>query len=220
MTDTPTPEQQKQWTATMFDLVAEGYDNPAQRLFPFTADRLVNKLQPLSGYKVLDIATGTGHAAMAAAQAVGRDGRVHAIDLSEGMLSRAQQNIDKMQLPNIDLHVMDAEALEFRRQYFDMAMCSFGLFFLPDMLKGLQSWWRVLKPGGRYFISDLRRDMNPAVRALVMAFVKPGKIRPGLATSINAAYTVNEIASVLEVSELCSYEVRKTIIGLAVEGKK
>jgi len=36
-----------------------------------------------------------------------------------------QEKIDKFGIPNIDLHVMDAAALEFRREYFDHVVCSF-----------------------------------------------------------------------------------------------
>lgn len=135
--------------ATVFNRVAAGYDNPASRFFPFCADRLIVRLKPARGSKILDVATGTGVVAMAAIQAVGHEGRVMAIDLAEGMLDRLQEKIDKFGIPNIDLHVMDAAALEFRREYFDHVVCSFGIFFLPDMSVGLREWARVTKPGGR-----------------------------------------------------------------------
>ena len=73
---------------------------------------------------------------------------MQAIDQSEKMIERAIANVNKMALDNVDYHVMDAEQLEFKSSYFDAAICSFGLFFLPDMAAALQSWKRVLKPGG------------------------------------------------------------------------
>jgi ubiquinone/menaquinone biosynthesis C-methylase UbiE len=142
----PDPRMQ---VAAAFNRVAAGYDNPASRFFPFCADRLIFRLKPARGSKILDVATGTGVVAMAAVQAVGQEGRVMAIDLAEGMLDRLQEKIDKFGIPNIDLHVMDAAALEFRRDYFDHVICSFGIFFLPDMAVGLREWARVIKPGGR-----------------------------------------------------------------------
>ena len=135
--------------AAAFNRVAAGYDNSALRFFPFCADRLIVRLNPARGAKILDVATGTGVVAMAAMQAVGHEGRVMAIDLAEGMLDRLQEKIDKFGIPNIDLHVMDAAALEFRSEYFDHVVCSFGIFFLPDMSVGLREWTRVTKPGGR-----------------------------------------------------------------------
>lgn len=140
------PQQQ---TAEIFNRVAGGYDDAALRFSPFAADRLIMRLNPAPGAKVLDVATGTGVVALAAVQAVGEKGRVIAVDLAETMLDRLQEKIDKFGMHNIDLHVMDAAAPEFRRDYFDYVVCSFGIFFLPDMAAGLREWVRVTKPGGR-----------------------------------------------------------------------
>lgn len=138
--------------AELFDALADGYDRAALRFFPFTADRLAQRLAPRPGEKVLDVATGTGAVAVAVAQRL-RDGRVMAIDLSERMLDRAYANVRRMALHNVDLHPMDAAALEFRDGYFDALTCSFGLFFLPDMQAALQEWRRVLRPGGRMLLT-------------------------------------------------------------------
>jgi len=113
-------------------------------------------LQP--GEKVLDIATGTGMAAIAAAQRVAPGGRVHGIDFAENMLAKAHFNCDKHALDNVDLHLMDAEQLLFRSNYFDVITCAFGLFFLPDMAAALQHWLRVLKPGGRLIFTSFTQN--------------------------------------------------------------
>jgi ubiquinone/menaquinone biosynthesis C-methylase UbiE len=133
----------------VFNQVAPGYDSPALRFFPFTADRLIQRLQPARGEKILDVATGTGAVALAAAQAVGPEGRVTGIDLAESMLARLEEKIRQFGIANLDLHVMNAAALDFRRDYFHHTVCSFGLFFLPDMLAGLKEWVRVTRPGGQ-----------------------------------------------------------------------
>jgi len=145
----PDAEQQKQAVRRVFDTLATGYDNPATRFFPFCADRLVGFVKPQPGSRVLDVATGTGAVAVPFAQAVGSQGRVHAIDISPGMLDKADANIRKMALDNVDLHEMDAERLDFKANYFHTVVCSYGLFFLPDMQAALNDWVRVLRPGGR-----------------------------------------------------------------------
>lgn len=142
-------DQQTRLVQQMFDALAAVYDCPATRFFPFCADRLVNFVKPLPGTKVLDIATGTGAAAVPFAQAVGANGRVTGIDLSGSMLARADANIRKMALNNVDLHEMDAARLDFRGGYFHTVVCSYGLFFLPDMAAALREWVRVLRPGGK-----------------------------------------------------------------------
>ncbi|MGW8227460.1 MAG: class I SAM-dependent methyltransferase [Gammaproteobacteria bacterium] len=147
-------EQAKQEVVTIFDQVANRYDNPSMRFFPFCADRLIAHLQPRPGNKLLDVATGTGAVALAAAQAIGPEGRVQAIDLAENMLQTAMANLRRAGLSNVDFHLMDAESVEFKSRYFDCVTCSFGIFFLPDMQAGLTSWRQVLKPGGRVMFTS------------------------------------------------------------------
>jgi arsenite methyltransferase len=144
----PTPEEVKQTVTATFDTVASGYDNPSTRFFPDAADRLIALLRPRPGQKILDVAAGTGVVTVAAAQAVGTSGRVTAVDLSEAMLQRAEQTVRKLGLAQVDFHAMDAEDLGFQRDHFDHALSSFGLFFLPDMARGLGEWMRVTRPGG------------------------------------------------------------------------
>lgn len=143
--------------AGMFDALADGYDSPALRFFPFAADRLAQRLAPRPEDRVLDVATGTGAVAVALAQRL-RGGRVMAVDISERMLDRAYANVRRMALHNVDLHPMDAAALEFRDGYFDAVTCSFGLFLLPDMPAALREWRRVLRPGGRLLLTGFAAD--------------------------------------------------------------
>jgi ubiquinone/menaquinone biosynthesis C-methylase UbiE len=148
----------KSAVSAVFDRVCQDYDHPALRFFPFTAERMVTQLQPRSGWKVLDVATGTGALAVALAQAVGEGGRVMGIDLSEGMLTGAEHNIQKMAITNVDLFQMDAEEPEFRSNYFHAVTCSFGLFFLPDMARALAQWARVTGPGGTILFSSFTEN--------------------------------------------------------------
>ena len=145
---------EKQAITQVFDLVATKYDNPSLRFFPFCADKLVDYAKITPNQKVLDVATGTGMAAMAAAQCLQGSGRVQAIDLSENMIHQAQGNLKHAGFDNVDFHVMDAENLEFKSNYFDVITCSYGLFFMPDMSVALKSWLRVLKPGGKLIFTS------------------------------------------------------------------
>ncbi|VAW96791.1 hypothetical protein MNBD_GAMMA20-1280 [hydrothermal vent metagenome] len=151
-------QARKQRVISVFDEVASGYDNPALRFFPFSAERALGHLNPKPGSKILDAATGTGALAMALAQAVGPQGRVIGIDLSTAMLERATHNAAKMALNNIDLLEMDAEAPDFRSNYFDAVTCGFGLFFLPDMLAALKQWRRITRPGGTVLFTSFTAE--------------------------------------------------------------
>jgi arsenite methyltransferase len=148
MTSNPTFSEQKQKVAAGFNLASAGYDRQAVRFLALTAKRLVEIAAIKSNETILDVATGTGHSAIALSPLVGASGRVIGIDLSPDMLKVAQQNITTASLDNIDLQLGDAENLSFEDEKFDKVICASGIFFLPDMLAGLQEWLRVTKPGG------------------------------------------------------------------------
>ena len=160
----------KQNIVNTFELVAGVYDGPAQRYFIFAADQMVEMAKPGFDERVLDIATGTGHAAIAAAHYVGEARRVHAIDLSHNMLAQAKKKCEHLGVFNMDFFEMDAENLEFKDDYYDIILCSFGLFFVNDIVKTLQGWQRVLKTGGRVvFTTFTTNAFKPYIKSFANA---------------------------------------------------
>lgn len=175
-------EAQIRQTIAVFDQVASGYDGPALRFYPFCADRLAHHLKPAPGDKVLDVATGTGAVAVAMAQEVRPGGRVMAIDLSTGMLDKAELNIRKMALSNVDLFEMDASSLDFRSDYFHVTACSFSLFFLPYMAAALRDWVRVTRPGGKVaFTAFGKAALQPMLDMLREQLAAHGVPQPQIA---------------------------------------
>ncbi len=150
---------QKRRVAAAFDLAADDYDAPLRRCFDVHAIALVREAQVPLGARVLDVAAGTGKAALEAARAVGPSGHVVGVDLSGGMLARARRKAGD--LP-VEFGQMDAEALEFADGTFDVVLCGFGVFFPPDIVRGMQEMRRVLRPGGRVaFTTWASRSFEP-----------------------------------------------------------
>jgi ubiquinone/menaquinone biosynthesis C-methylase UbiE len=77
---------------------------------------------------------------------------------------------------------------------------------------------RVLKSGGRYVISDMRRDMSVPIRWFLWLTVKPKEMRPGLTSSINASYTLSEIRAMLAGTELKGWQASKNLLGIVITG--
>jgi arsenite methyltransferase len=127
--------------------MAETYD--ALRFVQVCARRLVELAALPPGAQVLDIATGTGLAAIAAAQHVGPTGRVLGVDLAPELLERARQKVAAAGLHHVEFREGDAERLDLGDQRFDVVLCASALFFVPDMLAALREWYHVLKPGGQ-----------------------------------------------------------------------
>ncbi len=147
MTSTPSPAEHKQHVTATFNQAASTYD--AQWPLRVCAERMVEISALQSGEYVLDVATGTGFAAISACQAVGPRGHVIGIDLAEDMLDQARRKISEAGLSNIEVQLGDAEHLDFPDSSFDVVQCASGIFFLPNQAVALSEWRRVLKPGGR-----------------------------------------------------------------------
>lgn len=143
-------EEQKRRVVAAFDLASDTYDAPALRCLDLHARTLVQQAQVAAGARVLDVATGTGKVAFEAARAVGPQGRVTGVDISEGMLAQARR---KAGAAPVEFRQMDAENLEFVDATFDVVLCGFGIFFLPNMVRGVHEMRRVLRPGGRVVLS-------------------------------------------------------------------
>lgn len=96
------------------------------------------------GMKVLDVGTGAGFFAILL-QNEGMN--VTAIDLSEEMIKEAQQLAEEY-TSGVEFKVMDAEALSFKEETFDIVLARNVTWILPHPDKAYREWLRVLKPGG------------------------------------------------------------------------
>ncbi len=152
MTDQELTEHKRR-VAGVYNLASSGYDRSPLRFFRLVASRLVELADVQRGHQILDVATGTGAAALAAALRVGRTGRVTGVDIAADMLAQARRNVAAADLSNVDLHEADAEALPFQDRTFDAVICASSIFFLPEMQAGPREWTRVAKPGGRVAFS-------------------------------------------------------------------
>ena len=134
----------------MFDDVAHAYDK-TNDLLSFGQAKLwrkkvLEKVDPQSGEKVLDIAAGTGTSSMAL-KLPGVE--VVAADFSKGMLAEG-----KKRYPELEFVFADAMKLPFKNNEFDVVTMSFGLRNVQDRDKALHEFLRVLKPGGRLVICE------------------------------------------------------------------
>lgn len=143
----------KRQVALTYNMAAAGYDNCSLRFFPSCASRLIELSGLCHGQKVLDVATGTGAAALAASGRVGSTGRVTGVDIAGEMLEQARLKSQAQGRNNIEWLEMDAEHLDFPDETFNAVTSSFGIFFIPGMQDALGEWLRVTRPGGVLAIS-------------------------------------------------------------------
>jgi ubiquinone/menaquinone biosynthesis C-methylase UbiE len=147
--------ERRQRVTEGFNIVADEYDNPSLRGFVLSANRLVELAELVRGQSVLDVGTGTGNAALAAALAVGPDGKVIGIEIARNMREKAMSKVAAAGLSNVEIQEEDAADLPFSDDSFDAVVCASAIYNLPDIPAGLREWRRVLKPGGRLAFSSL-----------------------------------------------------------------
>jgi len=101
------------------------------------------------GERVLDLATGTGVGAFAAARAVGAAGSVTGIDMSAKMVAFASRRAAEARVANVAFQRHDMEATGAPDGAFDAVTCAFGLMFAADRAAAFSEIARVTAPGGR-----------------------------------------------------------------------
>jgi ubiquinone/menaquinone biosynthesis C-methylase UbiE len=101
--------------------------------------------------RVLDVATGGGHAAFALAP---RAAEVVALDLTRPMLEVAQKEAEARQLQNIRFLEGDAQALPCEDSSFNVVVCRQAAHHFPNVHQCVSEWVRVLKPGGKLLLVD------------------------------------------------------------------
>jgi SAM-dependent methyltransferase len=115
-------------------------------LAPVT-EALLDMAQVSQGQWVLDVATGVGDTAFAAAARVGADGRVVGIDLAKGMVALAAARARAESVTQVSFHELDAEELVgWPQASYNAAVCRFGLVYLPQLSRALRGVHHVLTP--------------------------------------------------------------------------
>jgi SAM-dependent methyltransferase len=124
------------------------YETTAAVLEP-AAERVVALAAPRPGERFLDVACGTGNAALIAAR---RGARVTGVDLAERLVGVARERAAAEGL-EAEFAVGDAVDLPLPDASFDVAVSVFGVIFAGDAPRAFAELIRVLRPGGRALIS-------------------------------------------------------------------
>ncbi len=151
--------------ADKYDLMNDLMSLGAHRLWKQFA---INQSGVRAGYRVLDVAGGSGDLTLKFAHLVGPIGHVTLTDINEAMLVRGRERlIDQGVVGNVTFAQCDAEKLPFASNQFDCVSIAFGLRNVTHIDLALASMFDVVRPGGRLLVLEFS---HPHSRMLFEAY--------------------------------------------------
>jgi arsenite methyltransferase len=127
----------------------------------------------IAGETVLDLGSGGGIDVLLSAQRVGPTGRAYGLDMTDEMLELANENKRKSGLQNVDFLRGEMEHIPLPDNSVDVIISNCVINLSADKDQVLREALRVLKPGGRFAVSDVvtRGEMPPEIRQNVLLWV-------------------------------------------------
>jgi len=104
---------------------------------------------------VLDLGSGAGFDSFLALKKVGRSGKVIGIDMTEEMVNKAKDLAIKYGYKNVEFHLGDIENLPVEDESIDIIISNCVINLAPNKLKVFKESYRVLKPEGKMYVSDI-----------------------------------------------------------------
>ncbi len=189
--------------AVAWDRAAQGWNDHAPLIRAWLQNAtaaMLDAAQIESGYKVLDVAAGSGDQTLEIARRVGPTGSVLATDLSPRFLELAADNLDACGFEQVRFRVANAEALGLAGAGFDAAVCRLGLMFCRQPLNALHEIRQALVAGGRFSALVFSQpSANPCITTMMRTALRhagmasadsfaPGSLlslsRPGLLSGL------------------------------------
>ena len=149
------------------------------------------------------------------------ESRLKALEISPDMIAVAGKNASNYGLQDRwEIFEGSGDNIPMEDALLDGVFSCGSLHEWTEPAKTFDEIIRVLKPGGRFFVGDLRRDILPPVRWFMRFTCKPKEIRPGFDTSLRASYTSKEVSSLLAGTSVRDYQVRTDPFGLSILGRR
>lgn len=138
------------------------YDKVFGKVFHEGRESAIRNLNVQPDEQILEVGVGTG----LALPMYPRHCRIVGIDVSEGMLARAKEKAAAHSLDHVQLHRMDAGAMQFDDDSFDTVVAAYVVTAVPDYRKVVDEMIRVCRPGGRIIMLNHFSNGNKVIAAV------------------------------------------------------
>ena len=163
------------------------------------------------GESVLDLGSGGGIDVLLSARRVGPTGKAYGLDMTDEMLALANENKRRSGIENVEFLKGEIENIPLPDNSVDVIISNCVINLSADKDKVLREAFRVLKPGGRFAVSDVvtRGEINPEIRKSILLWVG----------CIAGALDENDYRAKLDAAGFQDIEVEPTRVYRAAEAK-
>ncbi|MDW2800549.1 class I SAM-dependent methyltransferase [Clostridium boliviensis] len=202
---------QSELTAEIFDEFAKGMRDKG---WNGVAEMIASGIY---GGDILEIGPGPGYVGLELAKRV-KLNSFTGCEISPAMIQIAEKNAREY---GIEACYVEGNGMNmpFSDNAFDCVISNGSLHEWESPVLVFNEIYRVLRPGGRYCITDMRRDIGFFKQSMIYLSTKPKEIRPGFLSSLHAAYTKGEMQELLRNSRLCDGMVKEDFMGLSITGE-
>jgi ubiquinone/menaquinone biosynthesis C-methylase UbiE len=168
---------------------------------------------------VLEVAPGPGYFAIELAKLGGR--RITGLDISQTFVEIARKNAVEADV-EVDFRRGNAAGMPFTSDSFDFLLCRAAFKNFSEPLCALREMYRVLKPGGRAVIIDLRKDASNESVAQAVDEMKLGAVNRILTKAtfrhmlLKRAYTKPDFERMISQTGFAKAEIRESLTGLEI----
>lgn len=137
------------------DAINQRYSSLSETSCCLSCGGAINYANPVGGEICLDLGSGRGNDVIRMAESVGETGFVYGIDISDGMIAKAEANIQKFDVANAKIIKSELEDLKMEDNFVNLVISNCTINHAKDKFKVWAEVHRVLKPGARFVVSDI-----------------------------------------------------------------
>ena len=170
-----------------------------------------------TGSQVLEVAPGPGYFAIELAKLGGY--QVTGLDISRTFVQIARRNARQAGV-DVDFQQGNAASMPFEGKSFDFLLCRAAFKNFTQPVRALQDMYRVLKPGGRALIIDLRRDASRESVSEAVEEMRLGRVNTVITKLtfrymlLKRAYTRSEFEQFLSQTKFGHIDIKEDLLGL------